>query len=324
MFKVLSRLTLMAGIAAAASAATAAETYPTHPVRMIVAYPAGGSTDIAARVLAKALSERMKGSFVVENRGGGGGVIGAGLVANSAPDGYTVLFAASPELSIAKATKKDVSYDPVKDFAPVAMIGQVPFVLVANKDFPPNNVQELIAYAKAHPGAVNFSSFGSGTSNHLAGELMNLQAGIKMTHVPYRGSAPSLTDLMGGQIQITFDTITAVLPLIQSGKIKALAMATPKRSALLPDLPTVSESGLPGFSGGTWFGLVAPKGTPAPVVQALSAATISSLNDPAVKKDLENRGIVPDPQSPAYLAKYLSDESAKWSKVVKQIGLEPQ
>ncbi|WP_158219325.1 MULTISPECIES: tripartite tricarboxylate transporter substrate binding protein [unclassified Achromobacter] len=324
MYKVLFKLMVMAGCAAATTVATAAETYPARPVRMVVAYPAGGSTDIAARVLAKSLTERMKGSFVVENRGGGGGVIGAGLVANSTPDGYTLLFAASPELSIAKWTKKDVAYDAEKDFAPVAMIGQVPFVLVANKEFPPNNVQELIAYAKAHPGAVNFSSFGSGTSNHLAGELMNLQAGIKMTHVPYRGSSPSLTDLMGGQIQITFDTITAVLPLIQAGKIKALAMATPQRSALLPDLPTVAESGLPGFSGGTWFGLVAPKGTPAAVVQALSQSTIASLNDAAVKKDLENRGIVPDPQGPAYLAKYLADESAKWSKVTKQIGLQPQ
>ncbi|WP_454689020.1 Bug family tripartite tricarboxylate transporter substrate binding protein [Achromobacter aloeverae] len=324
MFKVLTKLLLMGGLAVAAGAALGAETYPARPVRMVVAYPAGGTTDIAARVLAKALSERMHGSFVVENRAGGGGVIGASLVANATPDGYTLLFGASPELSIAKSTKKDVAYDPEKSFAPIALVGQAPFVLVANKDFPPNNVRELIAYAKAHPGAVNFSSFGSGTSNHLTGELLNLDAGIKMTHVPYRGSAPSLTDLMGGQIQVTFDTITTVLPLIQSGKIKALAMATAQRSALLPDLPTIAESGVPGFSGGTWFGLVAPKGTPEAVVQALSNATTAALNDPAVKKDLENRGIVTDAQSPQYFAKYLASETAKWQRVANKIGLQPQ
>jgi tripartite-type tricarboxylate transporter receptor subunit TctC len=324
MLKDLLKLMLMAALAAATSAAMAAETYPARPVRMVVAYPSGGTTDIAARILAKALSEHMKGSFVVENRAGGGGVIGAGLVANSAPDGYTLLFAASPELSIAKATKKDLSYDAERDFAPIAMIGQVPFVLVANKDFPPNNVQELIAYAKAHPGAVNFSSYGSGTSNHLATERLNLQAGIKMTHVPYRGSAPSLTDLMGGQIQITLDAITAVLPLIQSGKVKALAIATPQRSALLPDVPTVTESGLPGFFGGTWFGLVAPEGTPPAVVHALSQATIASLNEPTVKKDLEMRGIVLNPQPPEYLAKFLASESAKSQQIVARIGLQPQ
>ncbi len=303
--------------------AMGAESYPARPVRIIVAYPAGGTTDIAARILAKALSESMHGSFVVENRAGGGGVIGAGMVANSTPDGYTLLFGASPELSIAKSTKKDVPYDP-ESFAPIALVGQAPFVLVANKAFAPNNVQELIAYAKAHPGAVNFSSFGSGTSNHLTGELLNLDAGIKMTHVPYRGSAPSLTDLMGGQIQITFDTITAVLPLIQSGKIKALAMATPQRSTLLPDLPTVAESGVPGFAGGTWFGLVAPKGTPPAVVQALSRATMAALSDPATRKDLENRGIVTDAQSPQYFAKYLAAETAKWQRVATKIGLQPQ
>ncbi|WP_145925266.1 Bug family tripartite tricarboxylate transporter substrate binding protein [Bordetella sp. H567] len=324
MFENLFKLVLMAGLSVVTSAATAAETYPARPVRMVVAYPAGGTTDIAARILAKALSERMKGSFVVENRAGGGGVIGAGMVVNSPPDGYTLLFAASPELSIAKATKKDVPYDAEKDFAPVAMIGQVPFVLVVSKDFPPNTVRELIAYAKAHPGAVNFSSYGSGTSNHLAAERLNLQAGIKMTHVPYRGSAPSLTDLMGGQIQVTLDAVPAVLPLIQSGKVKALAIATPQRSALLPDVPTMTESGLPGFVGGTWFALVAPKGTPAAVVQVLSQATIASLNDPALKKDLEMRGLVLDPQPPEYLARFLAAESAKSQQVVTRIGLQPQ
>jgi tripartite-type tricarboxylate transporter receptor subunit TctC len=245
-------------------------------------------------------------------------------VANSAPDGYTLLFAASPELAIVRATKKDLPYDPEKSFAPVAFIGFAPLVLVANRDFPPNNVRELIAYAKAHPGAVNFSSFGNGTSNHLTGEQFNLQAGIKMTHVPYRGSAPSLTDLMGGQVQVTFDTVTAVLPLIQSGKVKALAIATPQRSALMPDVPTVAESGLPGFTGGTWFSLMAPQGTPAAVVQPLSKALIASLNDPGIHKDLVDRGIVPDPQPARFVAKFLASESAKWQQLATKIGLQAQ
>jgi tripartite-type tricarboxylate transporter receptor subunit TctC len=227
-------------------------------------------------------------------------------------------------LAIVKATKKDLPYDPEKSFAPVAFIGFAPLVLVANKDFPPNNVRELIAYIKAHPGAVNFSSFGNGTSNHLTGEQFNLQAGVKMTHVPYRGSAPSLTDLMGGQVQVTFDTVTAVLPLVQSGKVKALAIATPQRSPLMPDVPTVAESGLPGFTGGTWFSLMAPHGTPALVVQELSKALIASLNDPGIRKDLVDRGIVPDPQPPQFVSKFLASESAKWQQLAAKIGLQAQ
>lgn len=324
MFKRILTLALAAVVLIVPTLAQAASTYPSRPVRMVVAYPAGGSTDIAARLLAKALSERLKGSFVVENRGGGGGVIGASVVANAPADGNTLLFAASPELSLAKATKKDVPYDVQKDFAPIAMIGRVPFILVANKNFPPNNVKELIAYAKAHPGAVNFSSFGSGTSNHLAGELMNLQAGIHMTHVPYRGSTPSLTDLMGGQIQVTFDTITAVLPLIKAGNVKALAIATPQRSPLLPNVPTVSESGLPGFTAGTWFALVAPKGTPAPVVKKLSETTIAILHDAQFDQSLDKLGIVADPQPPQVLATFIASETKKWAGVITQIGLKPQ
>lgn len=297
-----------------------AEDYPAHPVRIIVAYPPGGSTDVSARILAERLTAKFKQSFIVENRPGAGGAIGANTVAKSPADGYTLLFAASPELSIAKLTTPDLPYDPNKDFAPISLVGQVPFILVANNDFPPNNIKELIAYAKANPSKVNFSSFGNNTSNHLGGELFSQQAGIKMTHVPYRGSAPSLTDLMGGQIQITFDTITAVYPLIRSHKIKALAVATPERSPLAPELPTVSESGLPGFVAGTWFGLLAPAGTPQPIVDKLAAETRSILESDAIRKDFASRGIQPSPTTPAEMRTFVSGEINKWAEAMKKIN----
>jgi tripartite-type tricarboxylate transporter receptor subunit TctC len=309
--------------AAALSAAVVpaqAEEYPAHPVRIIVAYPPGGSTDVSARLLAERLTTKLKQSFVVENRPGAGGTIGANFVAKAPADGYTLLFAASPELSIAKLTTPDLPYDPYKDFAPITLVGQVPFILVANNNFPPNNIKELIAYAKANPNKVNFSSFGNNTSNHLGGELFSQQAGIKMTHVPYRGSSPSLTDLMGGQIQITFDTITAVYPLIMSHKIKALAVATPERSPLAPELPTVSESGLPGYVAGTWFGLLAPAGTPQPIVDKLAAEIRTILESETIRKDFATRGIQPSPTTPAAMRTFISGEINKWTEAMKKIN----
>jgi tripartite-type tricarboxylate transporter receptor subunit TctC len=217
-----------------------------------------------------------------------------------------------------------VPYDPVKDFVPISLIGSVPFVLVANNDFPANNLQELIDYAKKHPNSVNFSSFGIGTSNHLTGEMLNLRAGIKMTHVAYRGSAPSLTDLMGGQVQVTLDTVTAVLPLIQAGQVKPLAVATSQRLKSLPAVPTFAESGLPGFTGGTWFGLMAPAGTPPSIVAKLSTATAAVLSSAGFQKTLEDQGVVVQPETGEAFRQYLSSEIAKWHKVAEQIGLDPQ
>lgn len=300
----------------------AANAYPSRPVTVVVAYPPGGSTDTAARLVAERLGARLGQSTVVENRPGAGGVIGASSVAKAAPDGHTLLFAASPELSIAGLTNKDLPYDPNKDFAPISMVGQVPFILVANKNFPPNTVQELIDYAKAHPGKINFSSFGNHTSNHLGGELFALQAAISMTHIPYRGSAPSLADLVGGQVQITFDTITAVLPLIRADKVKALGVATKKRSPLVPDLPTISESGLPGFTGGTWFGLLAPAGTDPAIVDKLSTELRDILASPEIIEQFGSRGIQPSPSTPDAFKEFLAGEIAKWADAAKKIGIE--
>jgi len=320
MIRLLATFAAMAGLCGALPAF--ADSYPTHPVRIVVAYPPGGSTDTAARLLADRLGKALGQTFVVENRPGAGGTIGAASVAQSKPDGYTLLFAASPELSIARITTKDLQYDAGKDFAPISLVGQVPFVLVANKDFPPNTVRELIAYAKANPGKVNFSSFGNNTSNHLSGELFNLRAGISMTHVPYRGSSPSLADLMGGQVQVTFDTITAVLPLIQGDKVKALGVATSERSPLVPDLPTISEGGVPGFTGGTWFGLLAPAGTSPEIVDKLSKTTSGILKSPEIEKEFATRGIQPSPTTPAEFQAFLTGEIAKWTDVAAKIGIQ--
>jgi tripartite-type tricarboxylate transporter receptor subunit TctC len=300
-----------------------AETYPARAVRIVVAYPAGGSTDTTARLFAQALGEMMHGTFVIENRSGAGGIIGADSVAKSTADGYTLLYAASPELALVTSTKKSVPYDPVKDFVPISLIG-VPFVLVANKDFPPNNVQELVEYTKQHPNAVSFSSFGSGTSNHLTGELLNLQTGITMLHIPYRGSAPSLADLMGGQVQVTFDGITAVLPFLEGGQIKALGVATPQRLKLLPAVPTLSESGLPNFTGGTWFALMAPAGTPPEVISQLSKATTKVLASADFQKSIEAQGVISQDPGSEPFKQFLFEEIDKWHKVAEQIKLIPQ
>jgi tripartite-type tricarboxylate transporter receptor subunit TctC len=305
-----------------APAAHAASDYPARPVRLIVGYPPGGSTDVAARVLAQRMGELLHQTFIVDNRPGAGGVIAATAVAKADPDGYTLLFAASPELSIAGLTVKNLPYDVKKDFRPVSLVGQVPFILVANNDFPPTDVKSLIAYAKEHPGQVDFSSFGNNTSNHLGGELFALRAGIKMTHIPYRGSAPSLTDLMGGQVQITFDTVTAVLPLIQSGKVKALAVATPERSPLVPNLPTVSESGVPGYSAGTWFGVLTPAGTPDAVINTLSTAMQKVLTSDDLKQQFAAYGIQPLPTTPDGFRTYLQGEIDKWTDVAQKIGIQ--
>jgi tripartite-type tricarboxylate transporter receptor subunit TctC len=312
------------GFAGAQIGPADAETYPSRTVRIVVAYPAGGSTDTTARLFAQALGETMHGTFVIENRSGAGGIIGADSVAKSTADGYTLLYAASPELALITSTKKSVPYDPIKDFVPISLIGRVPFVLVANKNFPPNNVTELVEYTKQHPNAVSFSSFGSGTSNHLTGELLNLQTGITMQHIPYRGSAPALADLMGGQIQVTFDGVTAVLPFLQSGQIKALGVATPQRLKLLPNVPTLSESGVPNFTGGTWFALLAPAGTPADVVSELSKATTKVLASADFQKSLEAQGVISQDQGSEAFRQFLSEEIAKWHNVAQQIKLEPQ
>lgn len=317
----LRSISLCAAVLAASAVATpvlAAADYPARSVTMVVAYPPGGSTDTAARLVAESLSKKLGQTFVVENRPGAGGTIGASLVARSNPDGYTLLFGASAETSIAPATMENIPFNIEKDFEPISLVGKVPFLLVAYPGFPPNNVSELIKYAKEHPNEVNYSSFGNNTSNHLTGELFNSLAGVKMTHVPYKGSGPSITDLMGGQVQVSFDTVTAVLPLVQSGKLKALGVTMLERSAMAPNVPTLDESGIKGFTGGTWFGLLAPSGTPKEITAKLSKAVADVLDDPALSKQFSDRGITPAATTPEEFRSFIQSEISKWKDLPKE------
>lgn len=317
----LRSISLCAAVLAASAVATpalAAADYPARSVTMVVAYPPGGSTDTAARLVAESLSKKLGRTFVVENRPGAGGTIGASLVARSNPDGYTLLFGASAETSIAPATMENIPFNIEKDFEPISLVGKVPFLLVAYPGFPPNNVSELIKYAKEHPNEVNYSSFGNNTSNHLTGELFNSLAGVKMTHVPYKGSGPSITDLMGGQVQVSFDTVTAVLPLVQSGKLKALGVTMLERSAMAPNVPTLDESGIKGFTGGTWFGLLAPSGTPKEITAKLSKAVAEVLDDPALSKQFSDRGITPAATTPEEFRSFIQSEISKWKNLPKE------
>ncbi len=322
MLKRLIQKSLAFSIFIPASIALAADAYPSQPITIVVAYPPGGSTDVAARFLAQDLSKRMNQQVVVDNRSGAAGAVGTMHVSRATPDGHTLLFASSAELSVAPSIRKSTPYDPKKDLAPVAMVAHVPFILAANKELGVSSVQELVEYAKANAGKVNYSSFGNGTSNHMVGEAFKLEADIDMVHVPYRGSAPSLQDLVGGQVQLTFDTITALLPLIESGRVTPLAIATPERSSLVPDIPTVSESGFPGFVGGTWFGIMAPKDTPAAVIEKASAAIQESLSSPEMTEQFLQRGFVPAPADADALAAHIQSEGTRWKGVAEKIGLQ--
>jgi tripartite-type tricarboxylate transporter receptor subunit TctC len=309
----------VAGVAGAQAPA-----FPTRPIKIVVAYPPGGSTDIAARLLAERMSRTLGQQVVVENRGGAGGTIGALSVVRAEPDGYTLLFAASPEVSIAPITMKAMQYDPVKDLQPITLVGLVPFFLVTNPDFPPNTVAELIAYVKAHPGKINYSSYGNNTSNHLVGELFKATAGIDSVHVPYKGSGPSIIDLMGGQVQYTFDTPAATLNQVRAGKLKALAVATPQRLANASTVPTMAESGLPGFVGGTWFGLLAPAKTPKPIIDKLYADVSAALNSPELRKTFEDRDIIPAANSPEEFGRFIAAEVTKWRDLAGKVGITPE
>ncbi len=309
--------------AAFATGAACAQTpvWPTKPVKIVVAYPPGGSTDIAGRLLADRLTKTLGQQVVVENRGGAGGTIGAQSVVRAEPDGYTLLLAASPEVSIAPVTMKAMPYDPVKDLVPITLVGSVPFFLVANPGIPPSTLAELIAYAKTNPGKVNYSSYGNNTSNHLVGELFKSTAGIDTVHVPYKGSGPSIIDLLGGQIQYTFDTPAATLGHVKSGKLKAIAVTTPQRIANAPTIPTMSEAGLTGFVGGTWFGLLAPAKTPKPIIDKIHADVVAALGSPELRKAFEERDIIPGGNTTDEFGRFIQAEVTKWRELANKVGI---
>ncbi|MET0442195.1 MAG: tripartite tricarboxylate transporter substrate binding protein [Casimicrobiaceae bacterium] len=313
-------LVLAAAAAAFAPAASTQTPYPTKPVRVVVPFPAGGTTDILARAASQKLSETWGQQALVDNRPGAGGNIGAELVAKAPPDGYTLLMGTVGTHAINSSLYPKMPYDHVKDFAPVILVAGVPNVLVVHPSLPVNSVQELIAYAKANPGKLNFASSGSGTSIHLSGELFKVMTGVQMTHIPYKGSAPALTDLVGGQVQLMFDNLPSSLAFIKAGKLRALAVTSAQRSPALPDVPTVAESGVPGFEASSWFGLLAPAGTPRDIVTKINADTQKWLASPDAKDKLAAQGAAAAGGSPEDFAKHIQAETAKWARVVKESG----
>jgi len=323
----LKRRTCTLAAAAAASAlllaplaVQAQDTFPTKPITIIVPFPAGGTTDILARVVGQYMRDDLGQAVVVDNRAGAGGNIGGQLVARAKPDGYTIFMGTVGTHAINQSLYKKMSFDPIKDFAPLSRVAMVPNLLVAHPSQPYKDVKEMIAYAKANPGKVTFGSSGSGSSIHLSGELFKQMAGVDMLHVPYRGSAPAVTDLLGGQIAVMFDNLPSAIAQVKSGKLRALAVTTAKRSPALPDVPTIAEGGVPGYEATSWFGLLAPANTPAPVVAKLNASILKALADPEVKKKMEEQGAEPLGEKPEQFAEFIQSETAKWGGVVKQSG----
>lgn len=307
---------------AAALPANAQSTYPTRPVSLIVPFPAGGSTDLVARVVAEKMSGLLGQQIVVDNRGGAGGNVGTAAAAKAEPDGYTLLMGTVATHAINSALYKKMPYDPVKDFAPVSLLVVVPNVLVVNPDFPAQNVQELIALAKEKPGELSYASSGNGTPLHLSGELFKTMAGVDIVHVPYKGAGPALVDVMGGHVPIMFDNLPSSTEHIKAGKLRGLAVTTAERSPSMPDLPTIAESGLPGYETYTWNALFVPAGTPPDVVAKLNEAAVAAVSDPEIKAKLESMGATIVGSTPEQLAAHVQAELDKWGPVVKASGAQ--
>ncbi|HEV3372852.1 MAG TPA: tripartite tricarboxylate transporter substrate binding protein [Xanthobacteraceae bacterium] len=319
------RRTILAGIAALVAAlglasAGRAQTYPTRPVTLVVAFTPAGPSDVLARVVGRKVEELLKQPFVVVNRPGAGGNIGAEAVATAPADGYTLLMGNNSILATNASLYKKLPYDPEKDFKPISLVGNQANILVVNPKLPVHSMAELIALAKAKPGQLNYASSGIGTAAHLAGALFKAQAGIDIVHVAYKGAAPALQDVIAGQVQMMFATAASVVGFINAGVVRPLAVTTLKRSALMPDLPTVAEQGLTGFEATTWHGLVAPAATPPAVVDILHDATVQALRDPAVVKSLTDLGVEISSSTPDAFAKYITAEIPKWTAVVKASG----
>lgn len=310
---------VLAALGLVVSVTAQAQAYPGKAVKLVVPYPPGGPTDIVARVIGQKLFEQTGQQFIVDNRAGAGGNIGAEAVARSPADGYTLLIATTAH-AINMSLFKKLGYDTLKDFAPVSLLTYGPLVIVTHPSLPVQNVRELIALAKAKPDSINFASSGNGQSTHLSGELFNTMAGVKMTHIPYKGSAPALTDVMGGQASLMFDTMLSAMPFVKAGKLKALAVTSATRSPAAPDLPTVAESGIPGFETFAWNGVLVPLGTPKDVVARLSAELKRAMEAPEVKERFSAQGFAAAWNTPEAFGTFLQAEVDKWSMVVKASG----
>ena len=300
-----------------------AQSWPTKPVRMIIAFPPGGPTDLVSRVLAQKLSEQLGQQVIVDNKPGAGGNIAAELAARAAPDGYTIFYNTSA-IVIGPALYGKVNYDTLKDFTPVLLTASVPMVLVVNPQLPARSVKEFVDLAKTRSGALNYSSSGTGTITHLASAMMSTQTGIQTQHIPYKGSAPGLVDLASGQTQFMIDTINTVLPYVRDNRLRGLAVTSAKRSPLLPDLPTLAEAGISGFEAAAWQGIVVPTGTPNEIVQKLNAEVNKALTHPDIRSRLAAQGADILGGTPAEYAAYLRSEMPRWAKAVKDSGAKAE
>ena len=306
-----------------AIAPAAAQTYPGKPVRLIVPFSPGGSTDITARVLAQKLSEAWRHQVVVDNRAGAGGNIGAEAVARAAPDGYTLLLATTGVMSINMFLYRSLSYDAARDLAPVTQIGSLPLILVVHPSLPARSVKELIAIAKARPGALTYASSGVGGATHMTAELFRMMAGVDIVHVPYKGSGQALVDLVSGQVVVAFDQIVSSLPHVEAGKLRALAVTSARRFESVPKLPTVAEAGVAGYEAISWNGIAAPAATPAPILSRIQGDTARALQLPDIRERFAKDGIEPVGSTPEQFASHIRSEREKWGKVVKNAGIQP-
>lgn len=313
-------LKILASLALVSVSCVAQAQYPNKPIKMVVPFPAGGTTDIMARAMAAELQKSFGQAVIVENKAGAGGNIGSDFVAKSAPDGYTLLMGTVGTHAINVSLYPKMPYDAVKDFVPVSLVAAVPNVLTAAPTFPINSVKDLIDAAKKDPNKITFASSGSGTSIHLSGELFKQLAGVQMTHVPYKGSSAALPDLMSGQVDVMFDNAPSVMPHIKGGKLKAIAVTSSKRSPALPNVPTIAEVGLPAFEASSWFGVLAPAGTPKDIVDKLSQAIVRSLQTTEIKERLASQGADAVGNTPEQFSAHIKSEIDKWAKVVKASG----
>src|SRR3954464_3042316 len=314
--------TLFVALTLASPLYAAQQNYPTHPLRLVITIPPGGTTDFVGRPVAQKLSEYLGQQVVVDNRGGAGGILATMIVAQAPADGYTLLFGTSAGLLINPLLNPKVPYDAFRDFTPISRTNVNPQALVASQHFAPSTVKELIAYAKANPGKVNFASSGVGTPNHLGGEMLKSLAKIDIVHVPYKGGGPAMTDLIAGQVQLQFSSIPTVLTHVKAGRIKMLAIGSAKRSPALPDVPTIAEGGVPGYEYTTWYGIFGPRGMDKGAVAKLNAGVVKAIASPDVNQRFMSQGAEPSASSPEELTRYMREEHARWAKVIKAANVK--
>jgi tripartite-type tricarboxylate transporter receptor subunit TctC len=311
---------LIAGLFLVLATPSGAEDFPARQIRLIVPFPAGGPNDIIARLIGQRMSEITRQPVIIDNRGGQGGVLGTDVLAKSKPDGYTIAISSAGALAISPTMEK-VAYDPLKDLQAVTLVAKVPEMLVVASDVPAGDMKELVALAKANPGKLNFASSGPGSLPHLAGELLKLSAGIDIVHVPYRGAAPAVNDLLGHQVQMVFLDLPIILPHIRAGSLRAIAIGAPQRAPTAMDVPTTAEVGMADVQAENWYGMVAPAGTPAAIVQKLNDVAIQAMRDPEVKEKLAAQGAILIGDDPAHFRNFMASEVARWAKVIKDAGI---